>query len=165
MKLAAPIQAIQPALKLPTGTPIVALDAEGKPLALGFHLSADPDKRSVELSEAKDAFHDKVQLFSKYARLTTTSFDSVAHFYPDGAGVLGIGSSAISFVSSTTGFADAVRSGDEHGMLIKGISVGIDAIDIAQKAGLLGQSATLSAAVLLAKQASAFADIAVKSND
>jgi len=162
MKLGKPLSIFGEALQSPTGTPVVALDADNKPIAFGLHLSTDPAKRAEELAQAKHSFLDDAAQYGKYAHAATVTLDSFAALHPAGSDQLVMGSTAIAFISNGVGLAAAVKSGDDGRIVVKTIAIGIDALSLAQQFGLLGQSPTVQTAIVIAKNVSAFVDLVEK---
>jgi hypothetical protein len=151
----------QAALGTSPGTPVVALDAQGKPIAFGYNLSTDAVNCAAELNAADTSIFGNAERQAKYINLFTSSCDSAAALLPAEAAGFGIGSTALMFAYNAKQVADAADADDFTLAAVKSFECGIGAVSIAEQSGLFGHSAVLKIGLVLAKNLSALAAFAV----
>lgn len=115
-------------LAQPPGTPVVALDAAGTPVAIGTTLHVDPDKKSDDLKSFADSALAHSKQLGDYATLLSTGLDIASDHIPDYAHPLSGAATAFSFVATGASLANEINKGDTRKIAIASFKFGASAL-------------------------------------
>ena len=112
----------------PPGTPIVAIDAAGVPVAIGTTLHIDPDKKAGDLKSFTDTALAHSKQLGDYATLLSTGLDIASDHLPDYAHPLSGAATAFSFVATGASLANEIDKGDTRRIAIASFKFGASAL-------------------------------------
>jgi hypothetical protein len=110
------------------GTPVVAVDAQGVPVAVGTVLSEDAGRRGSELSSFSSQMLGRSKQVGKYADFLSTGLNLAADQMPAYAHPLAETATVISLVATGAAFANEVQKGDSTKIAIAGFKFGANAV-------------------------------------
>lgn len=117
-------------LQQPPGTPIVALDASGTPVAIGTTLNVDPEQKASDLQTFTQTALAHSKQVGNYATLLSTGLDIAADHIPDYAHPLTGAATAFSFVATGASLAKEIGDGDTRSIAIASFKFGASALAI-----------------------------------
>lgn len=115
-------------LRQPPGTPIVALDAAGTPVAIGTSLHVDPEQKNGDLQSFTASALAHSKQLGDYATLLSTGLDIAADHIPDYAHPLSGAATAFSFVATGASLANEINKGDTRKIVIASFKFGANAL-------------------------------------
>ena len=139
------------AFRTPLGTPVVALDEHGAPVAIGAHVSADPAAAHQQIRTTYAAILGSSDKISRYADFISSGLDIVADQAPKAAGTAAAGGAALALAANGISLANAISKHEKREIVVASVKTGADALDFAEKCGLFGAHPLVHTAVLVAK--------------
>ena len=115
-------------LRQPPGTPLVALDAAGVPVAVGTTLHIDPDRKAGDLKSFTDSALAHSEQLGDYATLLSTGLDIASDRLPDYAHPLSGAATAFAFVATGASLANEIDKGDTRRIAIASFKFGASAL-------------------------------------
>ena len=135
------------------GTPVVGLDKDGKPVAIGLHLSADRDQRATAINKFAAALPTSSANSGGIIDVLSSFEDVKFALHPGRAGNHETRDGFLALVMDTGDVATAAGEGDLTTLGIASFKFTLDGIDLADKAGLLGQYPAVTLGIQVLKLA------------
>ena len=122
--------AFAPVMRELPGTPVVAVDTEGKPVAIGACLSADPEQRQAELATFSSFALGHSKQAGDVARLLSSGIDLGAEVLPQYAHPASQATTVIAFAATSLSLYKEINDGDARSIGVAGFKCGADALNV-----------------------------------
>ena len=119
---------LRPVQRQLPGTPVVALDAAGVPVAMGTTLSTDPAARKGEIAAFTSSALAHSKEVGNYADILSTGLDLAANKMPTYAHPIGEGSAVVSLVATGFSLVNEIDKGNRVKIAIAGFKFGANAL-------------------------------------
>ena len=144
----------------PAGTPIVALNAAGTPVAVGLRMSLDPDKKQSQLGKFTSRLADNPDKVEKWTTALSNVVDIAAETHPGWAQQAAATGDVLAFFATGARLVNAANEGDDTDLAIASLKCGSNALAVLSDSGVLGAHPMLHMVVLVSKALTSLADIA-----
>jgi len=139
------------ALEEPVGTPIVACNAAGLPIAFGIRMSPNPEMQKVELGNFALRLIPEPDKAAKVTTALSAAVDYAADFYPGWSQQATEAGDCLALFSTGISLIDHARKGDSTQIGIASLMFGASALKLLSDSGVLGAHPMLHPVALATK--------------
>jgi hypothetical protein len=118
----------QPIPRLEPGTPIVAVNRAGQPVAVGAALGADPQQWPQDLERFGSLAMQHSKEVGKYANIVSTGLGVATEYLPDHADALGGAATAVTFVATGLSWVNEIGKDEGGHPIVAGFKFGASAL-------------------------------------